>query len=218
MKVTCSNHILEFLAHGDSHQELVNRLQKKCLAAFHHVINRENKEEQHRYCPLGASSWCSYQRDKTTKKKEDFVEMKKRLDPVFLNLLRKIIDDLTSKELLARCVRGLTQNGNESMNSVVWSILSKSKHHGFLTIQGAAAVASVSFNGGKTALLQFFEESGIEINHNLYFNFIAKDEKRIQKAELLSTRRDQIISQKSKMRQKSMAAENDATEYGPGLF
>lgn len=79
-----------------------------------------------------------------------------------------MINDLTSKELLSRCVRGLTQNSNESLNSVVWSILSKSKHHGFSSVQGAAAAAAVYFNGGRTAVLEFFEQGGIDINHNLH--------------------------------------------------
>jgi hypothetical protein len=44
---------------------------------------------------------------------------KSRLDPVFLPILQRMIDDLTDPHLLRRCLRGLTQNSNESINAVV---------------------------------------------------------------------------------------------------
>jgi hypothetical protein len=153
-----------------------------------------------------------------TNKNEDEIKNKSRLDPVFLDLLQKMIKDLSSKELLSRCVRGLTQNSNESLNSVVWSILSKSKYHGFSSIQGAAATASVYFNGGRASLLEFFEQSGIKINEDLYLNLNARDEKRIKKAEQLAEQRQTLILQKSKQRRQSMQATNDTSEYGSGLF
>ena len=42
------------------------------------------------------------------------------LDPIFHDILQPLIDKLTSKELLRRCLRGITQNSNESLNSIVW--------------------------------------------------------------------------------------------------
>ncbi|CAF1513551.1 unnamed protein product [Rotaria sordida] len=203
---------------GEDEDEIVDRLQKKCLAAFHHLIVHENKEDQHYYCPDGALSWCSYKRDQVINKNEDEIKNKNRLDPVFLELLQKMINDLTSKELLSRCVRGLTQNSNESLNSVVWSILSKSKYHGFSSIQGAAAAATVYFNGGRSSLLEFFQQSGIEINEDLYLNLMAKDEKRIKKAEQIVEQRQILIANKSRQRLQSMQAANDTSEYGSGSF
>lgn len=47
---------------------------------------------------------------------------------------------------------------------------------------------------------------------------MARDEKRIKKAELSTNRRQTSILQKQKQRQQSMEAADDMTEYGPGLF
>ncbi|CAF1085671.1 unnamed protein product [Adineta steineri] len=199
-------------------EDAVTRLQRKCLAAFHHLIVHENKEDQHLYCPDGVSSWCTYKRDKATNKNEDAMKNKNRLDPVYRELLQKMINDLTSKELLLRCIRGLTQNSNESLNSVVWSILSKAKQHGFVSVQGAAAAASIYFNGGRASLLEFFEQSGIKINEDLYKNLVAKDEKRVKRAEQTLERRQTLITQKSQQRLQSLQATNDTSEYGSGLF
>ncbi|CAF4415905.1 unnamed protein product [Didymodactylos carnosus] len=164
------------------------------------------------------TSWCSYKRDQATNGNEDERKDKHRLDPVFLDLLQKRIEDLTSKELLSRCLRGPTQNSNESLNSVVWSILSKSNNHGFSSIQGAAAAASIYFNGGRASLLEFFEQSGIEINEELYLNLVARDDKRIRRAEQTAEQRKKLILQQNKQRLQSMQATNDTSEYGSGLF
>ncbi|CAF2938777.1 unnamed protein product [Rotaria sp. Silwood2] len=190
----------------------------KNRSRFHHLIVHENKEIQHHYCPDEITSWCSYKRDRATGKHEDEGKDKNRLDPIFRQLLHKMIEDLTSKELLSRCIRGLTQNSNESLNSVVWSILSKSKHHGFSSIQGAAAAASLYFNGGRTSLLEFFKQYGIQINEDLYWNFLNRDQQRVRKADETSLKRETIILQKQKQRMQMLQASNDTTEYGPGFF
>lgn len=193
-------------------------MQKRCLAAFYHLIIQTDKEAQHYYCPNGITSWCSYKRDQVTTGNEGLGKDRNRLDPVFLPLLSKMIEDLTSKELLSRCLRGLTQNSNESLNSVLWSILSKSKYHGFSSILGVAAVASVSFNGGRTAFLEFLQQSSIAINEDLYINLSARDEKRIVKAQRASSQREQTIMQKYKQRLQQMQASQDVSEYAAGAF
>ena len=65
-----------------------------------------------------------------------------------------MIDALTDPKLLRRCLRGATQNANESINSVVWSILPKSKYHGYRSIRGAAAISSLYFNRGRSGLIK----------------------------------------------------------------
>ncbi|CAF0856761.1 unnamed protein product [Didymodactylos carnosus] len=127
---------------NDDEAEAVARLQKKCLAAFHHLIVQENKENQHYYCPDGMTNWCSYKRYQATNGNEDEEKDKNRLDPVFLDALQKMIEDLTSKEF-----------------------------------------------GGSASMLEFFEQSDIEINEELYSNLVARDEKRIQKAEQTAAQR-----------------------------
>ncbi|CAF3064653.1 unnamed protein product, partial [Rotaria sp. Silwood2] len=82
------------------------------------------------------------------------------LDPIFRDILQPLIDKLTSKELLRRCLRGITQNSNESLNSIVWSILSKSKHHGYRSVRGCAALAAMYFNSGSKILIKYFSQCG----------------------------------------------------------
>lgn len=101
-------------------------MQQYTRAAYYHYIKTEdgNDEEQHQYCQTASNTWCFYHKKKMTSSHND-TNIKKRkdrnfLDPVFRDVLQPIINKLTSKELLRRCLRGMTQNSNESLNSIVW--------------------------------------------------------------------------------------------------
>jgi hypothetical protein len=102
-------------------------IQKHCLAAFYHYLKTidNNEEEQHKYCPQTADTWCFYHQMKlqSSNNKSNTKKQKKNqdaLDPIFREVLKPMIVKLTSKRLLRRCLRGITQNSNESLNSVVW--------------------------------------------------------------------------------------------------
>jgi hypothetical protein len=100
-------------------------MQQYCRAAFYHYIKTKNNDEelQHEFCPKTNDTWCFYQKSKLLSITEDTKTKKKNqtyLDPVFRDLLRPMIDKLSSRQLLRRCLRGITQNSNESLNSIVW--------------------------------------------------------------------------------------------------
>jgi hypothetical protein len=105
--------------------EALHTMRKYCLAAFHHYIktNNNNQEEQHKFCPKTNDTWCMYQRDKlllNTNNNTKIIKNRTYLDPIFGEILQPMIAKMTSKKLLRRCLRAITQNTNESLNSVVW--------------------------------------------------------------------------------------------------
>ena len=59
---------------------------------------------------------------------------------------------------------GATQNSNECLNSIVWAILSKTKNHGHRSIRGAAALACLYFNKGRSGLIDYFHYIGVDVN------------------------------------------------------
>lgn len=129
-----------------------------------------------------------------------------------------MIDSLTDPGLLRRCLRGMTQNANESINSVVWSILSKTTYHGYQSICGAAAISSIFFNRGRSGLVKFFDQSGIPITEKLVDVLIGKDCKRIEKAET-NFQQSQIIRQrKDQQRTQAQIEADEEMDYGPGRF
>ena len=74
------------------------------------------KDHQHNYviisCPK--DGWCNFW------KSRDNHDNEKRLPTVFYDLLEPIFQRLSKNDLLNRCLRGMTQNQNESINGVLW--------------------------------------------------------------------------------------------------
>lgn len=115
---------LSVLYVGKSVNDALAVMQQRCKAAFYHYIKTTNNDEneQHRFCPTENDTWCFYQKKKLAPNSEGKRSIRNQLylDPVFYDVLQPMIHRLTSKQLLKRCLRGLTQNSNESLNSVVW--------------------------------------------------------------------------------------------------
>lgn len=93
---------------------------------FHSIIStKEPLSSQHRYFPTGDGTWCRYW--KSQKDQSITYSNSKRLPEVFLAELLPIFSRLTADSLLDRCLQGLTQNQNESLNGLVWSICPKTR-------------------------------------------------------------------------------------------
>ncbi|CAF4884596.1 unnamed protein product [Rotaria sp. Silwood1] len=206
-------------------KEALDVMQQYCRAAFYHYMKTDNhdEEEQHKFCPKTKMTWCTYHNDKllTSIENDNKTKKKKRqiyLDPIFRHILQPMIDTLTSRELLRRCLRAVTQNSNESLNSIVWAILSKSKHHGFRAVRGSAALAAIFFNHGRSSLVQFYKQSGIDVNVKLFEYLLAKDNKRISKSQKVSEQRQKHIHRKAMNRKRSMKAQMDTHDYASGGF
>ncbi|CAH3034541.1 unnamed protein product [Pocillopora meandrina] len=96
----------------------VYAMKKNIIAILHHCVNSTDNAKQHRFCPPGDSSWCKWQQDQatgtSTYKGDDC------LPEVFVETLKPTFVSLSDSKLLERCVRGKTQNPNESINAMVW--------------------------------------------------------------------------------------------------
>ncbi|KAJ4446129.1 hypothetical protein ANN_12821 [Periplaneta americana] len=81
-----------------------------------------DKKPQHNKCPKGSESWCFYQRA-ISKGVQPPSHHGNVATPIKENYLEKIIpvyQRLASHNLLGRCLSGNTQNGNESLHSMIW--------------------------------------------------------------------------------------------------
>jgi len=90
---------------------------KKCiLAVLWHCIAIEDPEVRHRYCPRSEDSWCKHWNNPD---KESF-KPSINLPVAVKDVLLKTFLDLSSDELLSRCLAGATQNPSEAFNQFVW--------------------------------------------------------------------------------------------------
>ncbi|KAG8237973.1 hypothetical protein J437_LFUL014674 [Ladona fulva] len=95
-------------------------------------------------CPPGLNSWCKRARTKAEGSLADF-EHPKPLDANVQKVLSTIYEELSSDELLQRCVSRFTQNDNESFNKTVWQIAPKHTFYGAKTIEIVAFITACTF-------------------------------------------------------------------------
>lgn len=81
--------------------------------------------------------------------------------------IKPIYEELSSDDLLSRCLGGYTQNTNESFNSVVWSIAPKAVSSGKTVLDIATDIAIITFNDGLSSLFPVYDALGLTVGRNL---------------------------------------------------
>ena len=124
----------------------------------HHMVVDPNTplNEQHRFCPKHENTWCKY----WSKNKE--YDQTNRLPEVFMEELKPIFTRLSDEKLLKRCLKGLTQNQNESANGQLWSRCPKTVHCGRKKVTIAVCETVCVFNTGAASKAIILEECGVK--------------------------------------------------------
>ncbi|CAK9813129.1 Transposable element Tcb2 transposase [Anthophora plagiata] len=149
--------------------------------------------------------------DLVVKKKECIVVQK---------VIKPEYDRLTDTDLLERCIEGYTQNNNESLNAVIWSMAPKVHYSGAKIVEIASYIAASIFNDGYTSVLKIMQllnlESGLsalQFSENL-------DSQRISIANI---RAQQETKEARKLKRAAQKETEDITAiiedlmYGPGI-
>ena len=180
---------------------------RHAIFAFQHCINMEDNVERHRYCPDGPGSWCAYKRDKTLVTKPYY------LDPVFKGILQPIYDYYTSRQMLLKIISGMSTNNLENVNSVIWSILGKTKYHGTTRVNIAVIMAIFRCEDGMISLQALMKALGFTVSTPAVKYF--------ENHDALATKRKGTDTETKKKRYLELlqAAEitMDERSYAPGI-
>ncbi|KAK3889271.1 hypothetical protein Pcinc_006716 [Petrolisthes cinctipes] len=129
----------------------VEELKKTIFATFYHLTSTDT-DPQHQDCPQGKGSWCFYNDAiSNNKTPQSHNKMKVHLHNIAkddLKHIEAIYKDLTEPNLLSRCMKGRTQNVNESFHSKMWKKSVKTKFHGLGTVKYAFHTAALEHNVG----------------------------------------------------------------------
>ena len=150
-----------------------------CWAVFYHSLSTDEKPH-HEYCPVGAESWCKYQRALALH--QDVPPHNTKIPGDFEKYLKPIFADLCQKTLLEKCLLGATQNRNESFNNLVWARSPKTEFTTKATIEIAVSHAVLVFNSGRQSLLSVIERLGIHAGPLCRANLAAQDSYRIKRS------------------------------------
>lgn len=159
------------------HSNSVEDMHNAVWATYYHKTST-NENPQHMYCPVGSESWCKWRKAEAEKTLDEF-DHEPAIHQDVANAIKPIYDELSSKELLERCLGGETQNNNESFNSTVWRLAPKHLHCGLKTIEISAYLAASIFNEGFSSILKIMTTIGIEIGEQTKIFSSARDEKRL---------------------------------------
>ncbi|CAB3985187.1 Hypothetical predicted protein [Paramuricea clavata] len=159
----------------------VYTMKKNIIAILHHSIQSKDLAKQHRYCPVGESSWCKWQQDTATG--TNTYQSEDCLPEVFCELLRPTFMALSERKLLERCVRGATQNRNESINALVWARCPKNKHHGAKVIRCAVASSVCHFHSGASSRVRVMQKLSIPAGVFTKQTSAKNDKRQIKKAD-----------------------------------
>ncbi|KAK8720371.1 hypothetical protein OTU49_013370 [Cherax quadricarinatus] len=71
-----------------------------------------------------------------------------QLEPAYMEEVHNVYKDLTSDEMMQRCIKGRTQNSNLSLHHRIWSYSNKAKYQTKRHADFAVSHAVADFNSG----------------------------------------------------------------------
>ena len=193
----------------------VEKMRSAINAVLHHSVVTPNPAERHKYCPDGENSWCKF---KSTGENET---EKHHLDAPFLTFLQPTFDNLSTTNLLKRCLPGYTQNTNESLNGIVWVRAPKHKWYGTRCIKLAVTSAILRFNEGASVRKDVMTKVNIQTSTANITGSYRKDRERVRKAINKSTEKEKGQRQKireAKIREEEKRSRKEGITYAAGTY
>lgn len=188
----------------------VDSMQRSIWAEYLH-LSSSNENKMHYFCPANDDTWCKFNAAKL--KGEEYNHKDHfHLPKIVMQQLKPIFRDLSDKKLLARCLMGKTQNPNESLNNVIWSVIPKRTFVGLNTLRLGVYDAVLKYNDGHFPKTLVMEEIGLDPGH--YFLKILKslDQERIRKAEKAFFYLNKKLRQKWSLAKKNLEEQFEAAE------
>ena len=108
--------------------------------------------------------------------------------------VKHIFQDLSAPELLGKCLRGKTQNNNETLNSFIWKRLPKDIFVGPYVLEMGVCSTVLNFNSGYRSLLEIFEKLCMNSGHYTTAYCVKKDTTRIHKMERKMSRENITVN------------------------
>ncbi|XP_066599703.1 uncharacterized protein [Prorops nasuta] len=164
------------------HSNSIEEMQKAIWATFYHKCSSD-ENPQHQNCPEGNDSWCKWRQAEAKGELGQFLHDKPPLAPQVQEIVKPVYEDLSRKDLLTRCLGAETQNDNESLYSLIWTIIPKHLHCGPKIVEIATFLAAIIFNEGFEGIIKILATMGCSIGREAHAYVQHRDEGRIARSE-----------------------------------
>ncbi|GFU37740.1 uncharacterized protein TNCV_1466101 [Trichonephila clavipes] len=122
----------------------INSMKRAIWATYFHKASTD-AYPQHTLCPTNEDTWYGYNRAITTGK---VYKHKNTLPSEELYCIKDVYKELSTPNLLAKCLHGKAQNCNESVNSLILSRIPKNLFVQLGTLKTGILEAIASYNPG----------------------------------------------------------------------
>ncbi|XP_065645296.1 uncharacterized protein LOC136075787 [Hydra vulgaris] len=132
---------------------------KKEVSILLHFTDFEDPSYRHQFCPRTPDTLCNWHLDQINKtnKYKPTASM-----PMWIHhIILPIFKELQSDQLLNKCLHGETQNANESLNSIIWTMIPKNVFVSRQTLEMGVSSAVLQFNEGCTDITNVFKAFGL---------------------------------------------------------
>lgn len=196
----------------------IEEMKNAIWATFFHKISTDEKP-QHDRCPSGEDTWCSYQKAKASGTLGSY-KHKNPLPDEVQEAIRPVYEKLSNDELLERCLEGYTQNNNESLNAVIWSMAPKVLSSGAKIVEIASYIAASIFNDGYTNVLLMMQVLNLTIGPNALRIVQNLDTRRVSIANIRAqeeTKQARKLKRAAQKESEDITASVEESMYGPGI-
>ncbi|XP_046679422.1 uncharacterized protein LOC124366865 [Homalodisca vitripennis] len=192
------------------------------LATLHHCTSTDEKPS-HTKCPTDTNSWCFYNRaianNEIPGSHSD--NIKTPLNPTVLKHIAPIYKRLTETSLLERCLKGQTQNANESLHSFIWRKCDKARSVSRRIVEAAVAEGVSEFNFGNASAINILQKNKISPGKKSIM--IARVRDRRRKLKIHQAKSERVKRRRNYLRMKNLQEEEKRKElegimYGAGEF
>lgn len=189
-------------------------MSKATMAILKHYSSTVD-DPKHEDCPKGSSSWCSYQRDKASGSNLH-VPIKDPLPDAVVEVIQPLFDRLGDEAFLVGCEKCYTQNANESLHHVIWSMAPKEAYTSPQEVNIAISLGVLQFNRGYYATYSdVTARMNIEVCSEMKSAWQKIDSDRLYQA---SYRSSVGVKQRRKQKKKQKAKKQDAFVHQEGVL
>jgi len=196
----------------------LEKMENDVWATFDHKIST-NERPMHQRCPSGSDSWCKWRKAEVAGTLENY-NHPAPLDHHVQELIRPIYEDLSSNDLLDRCLEGYTQNNNECFNKTIWQFAPKHTFCASNIITISAYLATCIFNEGFHPILKIMTIMGIVIGPHALQYANHRNEERLKDAERRTafvSVEERTLRKNEKLHEQLNFEEAEGLLYGPGI-
>lgn len=194
-----------------------NKGDAKAMSKATHAILKHYsstpEEPRHDDCPKGSSSWCTYQKDMANGTNLH-KPIKNPLCPAIVEVVQPIFDRLGNEAFLSGCENCMTQNVNESLHHIIWSMATKDMSNSPAEISTAISLGVLQFNNGFTKTYsELILSMGIKVTESMKLSWEHIDKQRIYQSNYRASTSTKTHRKKKK---KNRLCKEDAFVHAEG--